>query len=183
MVRDILMRKTKSIRPEKFYDNMAPYYDDFIKETRLPSCSLEAEKVFLESVLGDAERIIDLGCGTGRSMKLLADGKRELTGVDLSPGMIALAKTQGLNALQASAFRLPFPDGAFDAAYSLHMGFGYCRTHGQMTNLANEIYRVLRTGGRVLLDSPHALKKGRRFTPSSCSSPPFVVFVSSFTGP
>ena len=67
--------------PGDFYDTMAPHYDSFIEQTRLGYLSLEEEAAFVESVIGDSRVVLDLGCGTGRTARLLGGPGRALVGI------------------------------------------------------------------------------------------------------
>ena len=149
--------------PEEFYDNMAPYYDKYIESTRYDILSLEAEKEFIESFIKGKKTILDLGCGTGRTMKLLSDASRELVGVDISCKMLEIARNDGLNVIQASALDLPFGNSCFDAIYSVHGGFGYCTNNAEIDKLSKEIIRVLKQGGLILLDTPHGMVRGAKY--------------------
>ncbi|MFC7227270.1 methyltransferase domain-containing protein [Salinirubellus salinus] len=76
---------------------------------------------------GPGDRVLEVGCGPGRSFKPLAvdvgpDGR--VVGVDHSAGMVrragarARTLTVDCEAVRADAATLPFPDGSFDRAYS-----------------------------------------------------------------
>jgi demethylmenaquinone methyltransferase/2-methoxy-6-polyprenyl-1,4-benzoquinol methylase len=96
-------------------------------------------------------RVLDLGCGTGRLGALLAS-RHQVIGMDLSASMLAQARrrfTDSLSLVQASAFRLPFPDGSFGGVASAFV----LRNLNDLTAAFTEIARVLVPGGRtVLLD-------------------------------
>ncbi|MBC8461817.1 MAG: class I SAM-dependent methyltransferase [Deltaproteobacteria bacterium] len=160
------MKSNKNLSPENFYDKMAPYYDCHIELTRFPLLSPTEEKEFLESFFSNCKTILDLGCGTGRTMKLIGNDNRRIIGVDISNEMIKIAKASGLCAVNTSYFNLPFDSSYFDAIYSLHMGFGYCRSEHEMNMLSKELFRVLRTKGIILLDTPHAKTKGKEYVTS-----------------
>ena len=149
--------------PGEFYDNMAPYYDRFIESTRYNTLSLEEEEKFIESFIKDKTMILDLGCGTGRTMKLLSSVRRGLVGIDISRKMIEIAGNDGLNVVQASALNLPFNNNCFDGIYSMHGGFGYCRNNDEVNRLSIELFRVLRQGGLILLDTPHGVVRGAKY--------------------
>src|SRR2546426_12026880 len=61
------------------------------------------------------ERALDLGCGTGPYLRLLAGFAREVVGVDVAPAMIEEAKRSlapeldNVRLFVASVFDLPFP--------------------------------------------------------------------------
>src|SRR6478672_7447924 len=78
---------------------------------------------------GNADHVLDVGCGVGGPARLLAAtyGCR-ITGIDLTPAAVkaatALSQRTGLAArtrfLVADALALPFPDAAFDHAWTQH---------------------------------------------------------------
>ncbi|MYR03539.1 class I SAM-dependent methyltransferase [Streptomyces sp. SID6139] len=93
-------------------------------------------------------RVLDLGCGDGLLLELLArDGGRELAGVDLSPRSLALARLRpALFAARLHTGRaqeLPFAEGSFDACVS-HLAL---MLMGDIEQVAAEVARVLAPGG------------------------------------
>lgn len=100
---------------------------------------------------GGPPEILDAGCGTGRIGRYLTDRGCRVRGVDLSPGMIAVAGREhpDLDVQVGSITGLPFPEDVFDAAV-----FWYSTIHGDDATLAaalGEAARVLRAGGLVLV--------------------------------
>ncbi|MBK1695880.1 SAM-dependent methyltransferase [Rhodovibrio salinarum] len=91
-------------------------------------------------------RVLDLGCGDGRLTLEVAAGGAQVTGVDLSPDLVATARGRGLDVQVADAAALPYPDASFDAVLSnaaLHW----------MTApepVLGEVARVLKPGGRFV---------------------------------
>src|SRR5690606_41665954 len=62
--------------------------------------------------------VLEVGCGTGLVLSRIREFAREARGVDLSPGMLELARERGLDVVVGSATALPFPDAAFDVTCS-----------------------------------------------------------------
>jgi ubiquinone/menaquinone biosynthesis C-methylase UbiE len=65
------------------------------------------------------QRILDIGCGTGKSLEPLIDKGLSLTGIDPSPYMLDVASEkfkQKVDLHKADAEDLPFEDNAFDSA-------------------------------------------------------------------
>jgi SAM-dependent methyltransferase/tRNA A-37 threonylcarbamoyl transferase component Bud32 len=77
--------------------------------------------------LGVAGPVLDVPCGTGRFLPILAAGGREIVGADVSADMLGLARQAmadaGLAArlIVADARRLPAADGAFELALSMRL--------------------------------------------------------------
>jgi 2-polyprenyl-3-methyl-5-hydroxy-6-metoxy-1,4-benzoquinol methylase len=87
-----------------------------------------AWKNLLESALPGKELgILDIGCGTGSLSILLAELGHTVTGVDLSPAMIALAEAKAKKAQQSIRFQVmdaafpEFPSQQFDAIICRHL--------------------------------------------------------------
>lgn len=100
---------------------------------------------------GDGAPVADLGCGPGHVTGWLAAHGARAVGVDLSPGMIALARREHPEAefRDGDLLRLPAADGEFAAAVAL-----YSVIHLEPAELAPafaEARRVLRPGGRLLV--------------------------------
>jgi ubiquinone/menaquinone biosynthesis C-methylase UbiE len=102
-------------------------------------------------------RILDVGCGGGRTIQKLAAlaPGGTVAGVDYADGSVATSRWTARRLIaagrvsieQASADRLPFPDREFDLVTAVE-------THFYWPNLPNalaEIRRVLKPGGIVLL--------------------------------
>jgi ubiquinone/menaquinone biosynthesis C-methylase UbiE len=101
--------------------------------------------------LRPGERLLDLGCGTGALLwELAIRGADRLTGVDLSPSMIALACARLPPAVRlavADAGSLPFPAASFDVAVSNSSFHFWPQPHRAL----GELQRVLSPGGRLAI--------------------------------
>ena len=111
--------------------------------------------------LAPGERVLEVGCGSGVFLPLLAHavgpGGR-VVGLDHAPAFVAEVRArvaaEGLDGSVAveegDAYRLPFPDAAFDAAHCervlMHLD--------DPTAALREMRRVVRPGGRVVAVEP-----------------------------
>ncbi|MDT4954036.1 MAG: hypothetical protein QOJ02_2174 [Acidobacteriota bacterium] len=92
-------------------------------------------------------RVLEIGCGTGCDLLQFAKHGAEAVGIDITPEHLRLAKER-VGAMaevqQAEAVDLPFPDASFDYVYS----HGVLHHIEQPRRAVQEIFRVLRPGGR-----------------------------------
>ena len=94
--------------------------------------------------------ILDVGCGTGANLKMLADfGKAE--GVDISPQAVEFCRQRGLDSVKlGAAEQLPYEDDSFELVTALDV---VEHLDDDVAGL-REMRRVLRPDGRVLLFVP-----------------------------
>lgn len=115
-----------------------------------------------------AERVLDLGSGTGRHVVHLARLGFSVYGLDESPEATRLARewlaSEGLGAdLQVRSMFDPFPyaDGLFDAVISVQV-IHHARL-AQIRRLVREVNRVLQPGGLVFVTVPSLRNQGSAF--------------------
>lgn len=108
----------------------------------------------------EEQRVLDLGCGEGYCTREMARrGARKIVGIDLSAGMIELARkqeaelSQGILYERGDVASLDLPDDAFDLVLGVFV-FSYLRSE-QMTEAFREVRRVLAPGGRFVFAVPH----------------------------
>ena len=73
------------------YDQWSPQYDSNVNRTRdLEGISLR------ESLAGlHFESVLEIGCGTGKNTEWLAGKAKNIVAVDLSEGMLSMARSTG----------------------------------------------------------------------------------------
>jgi ubiquinone/menaquinone biosynthesis C-methylase UbiE len=127
------------------HDSLAATYHDFFT----PVTAL-AIKPLLDTVrLHAAARLLDVATGPGSlAAEALKFGARPI-GVDISPGMIALAANAypGIDFQVAEVEHLPFADGSFDAIVC-NFGLGHFPCP---ESAVTECVRTLKPGGRIAL--------------------------------
>jgi ubiquinone/menaquinone biosynthesis C-methylase UbiE len=118
-----------------------------------------AEDLVAAAALQPGERVLDVACGTGVVARLAAQrvgGSGDVAGLDVDPGMLAVARSaadaagSAIRWYETSAESMPLPDEAFDAVLcQLSLQF----VDHKATAL-REMRRVLAPGGRVLVNVP-----------------------------
>jgi ubiquinone/menaquinone biosynthesis C-methylase UbiE len=106
-------------------------------------------------------RVLDLACGPGtlsRRLAAMVSPGGEVVGVDLAPGMIALAGAMNIAAARFELMdieKLAFPDESFDAAICGH-GLQFVP---DLPAVLREARRVLRPDGRFAASVPISARK------------------------
>jgi SAM-dependent methyltransferase len=137
-------------------------HGDFLGDARFVWCPEgldEAEAGLLGDVSG--RRVLEVGCGAAPCARWLRGRGADVTGVDLSAGMLRHASR--LNAatgvdvplVQADAAALPFAAGSFDLACS---AFGAVPFTADSAGVMREVARVLRPGGRWVFAVSHPVR-------------------------
>jgi ubiquinone/menaquinone biosynthesis C-methylase UbiE len=114
---------------------------------------LEFEKV---RPLAGGTRTLEVGCGTGLMLERVHQVAADARGVDISTGMLEVARAKGLNAVIGSATDLPFPEESFDLVYS----FQVLAHVPDIRKALAEMARVTKPEGRMVLEfyNPYSLK-------------------------
>ena len=107
----------------------------------------EPEKIFLDEVtksVGRDKTLLDIGCGAGKTVKLIAPKVKEAWGIDPSKTLIEFARKNAPKNTRfkvADGRRLPFEDGSFDVVI--------CQRGPATDNqtFAKEMRRVLKENG------------------------------------
>ncbi|SDX52628.1 Methyltransferase domain-containing protein [Marininema mesophilum] len=115
--------------------------------------------------LGEGTSVLDLCCGTGRHSRSLARLGCQVTGIDLSEVLLSHAQSSkeelGIRYVRGDMRELPFTDQSFDAVVNLFTSFGYFVEDEENAKVLKEIQRVIKPGGRFLIDflNREAVKK------------------------
>ncbi|GAA5522754.1 methyltransferase domain-containing protein [Aliifodinibius salicampi] len=122
----------------------------------------------------DGNTILDLACGQGRHLiELATRGSYNLFGLDRSRYLIQrarrISKEKGLSIAfkEGDIRKLPYPADSFDYVTNLGNSFGYFETLDDDIKILEEIFRVLKPGGKVLLDIADGSYIRENFTPRS----------------
>ena len=95
-----------------------------------------------------ADRVVDLGCGSGRALVWNQDFGAYQVGVDVSPHFAQEARA-GVDLVIGDLRRLPIADGAFTKAFSLDVAEHLSRE--SLVEMLREGRRVLAPGGALFL--------------------------------
>jgi len=137
------------------WDRRAAHFDEDFGHSIATAGERAAWDRILDLVLpaGRTLDALDVGCGTGFLSLEMAKRGHRVTGGDLAPSMLALARgkaaAQGLSVhfQEADAENLPFPPASFDLVISRHVLWTLPHPEAAIADWK----RVLRPGGRLAI--------------------------------
>ena len=132
------------------YDLLAPHYDAVTGDSA-------PEAAFIHDIIerrhGQAATLLDLACGTGGVTALLA-GAYQVSGLDISPGMLAMAREKlpggtQLYLADMTSFRL---DASFDVIICAYQGINHLLSLSAWESSFDRACEHLNRGGLFVFD-------------------------------
>lgn len=143
---------------EPLFDGIAIKYDRVNLLISLGQTSRWRKKALKLLSLNQDDQILDAGSGTGMVPFLLKQNNPSLniTGIDLSEEMLQIARNRnpGVPLLKGDVTQLPFDDHTFDCVTT----FFTLRNFPDLPSSIAEMFRVLRSGGKLLILDTFSIK-------------------------
>jgi len=106
----------------------------------------------------DGGRLLDVGFGNGGFLKIASEMGWNAEGIDFDPKAVEVARARGLNVSRASAAELSATSQQYDVITLSHV---IEHVHNPIA-LLQDLYRMLRPGGRLWLDTPNLYSCGAK---------------------
>ncbi len=145
---------------EWWRDFFIPVIGEIMFSSKENQSKAEVEQV-LKQVNLKSGKVLDLACGVGRHSIPFAKMKFEVTGLDFSKNYLAEARKSSRKEKVDVDFRHGnmknlkphFEKNEFDLVVSLYNSFGYFKTRGDDLKMLKEVFRVLKPGGRLVINT------------------------------
>lgn len=138
---------------DELWGRDARYYELARQHVRA-SAAQGNEYAFLDRHLPSSGKILEVGCGEGSNIAVLARPGRRFFGCDLSALAISIARREGSDDARrlvvGDAGATPFARGAFDAAFAVSV----VEHLPDPERVLDEMAAVLAPGGRLIVVSP-----------------------------
>lgn len=136
------------------FKDYARYYDLMYAQKEYQQEVDYVLNLITENSTIEVNSLLDLGCGTGRHCKLITKNGISVTGVDLSPEMIDIARSdiQGDEVFYCSDILDFSIDEHFDSVVSLFHVASYQQTFTDFERYLNTAYHHLSSGGVFVFD-------------------------------
>ncbi len=135
--------------PDRYGESFADVYDEWYDDVS----DAEATAAFVDR-LGESQRVLELGVGTGRLSTAISTHGHDVVGVDSSTAMLdRFRAASGAVALGGDMQSLPIGDAHFDLALIATNTLFNLQTEQAQLSCFAECRRVLRLGGRLVIEA------------------------------
>lgn len=134
------------------YQRLAEFYDKMMADVPYEHWTEYLQRIW--RALGiEPKTILDLACGTGNTAVLLKEKKYDVTGTDLSPHMLKMAKRKNrtLPFIHADMRTLSLGK-RFDAVICLYDSLNYLLKESEVQDAFRNVHKHLEPGGAFVFD-------------------------------
>ena len=147
--------------PEKFWNLISSKY----AASPISDIAAYEKKIEkLKSYLSPGDHVLDIGCGTGTQCDDLASNVKQVTGIDISSKLLAIAeqrkaerKIENVEFIQTTVFDERFEPGGFDVV----MAFYVLHFFEDIDETFRRIYGLLKPNGLFILETACLGEKGK----------------------
>ncbi|MBA2873552.1 class I SAM-dependent DNA methyltransferase [Thermaerobacillus caldiproteolyticus] len=157
------------------YESFAYWYDELMKEAPYDSWQAFVKSKIKMYGRTKTKRLLDVGCGTGELAIRLAKDGFDVTGVDLSENMLAVAQAKAEKQhISVQFFQQNMTElegfSPFDCAMIFCDSLNYLQHEMEVQQTFSRIYELLHEGGLLLFDVHSTYKMDHIFQDATFTS-------------
>ncbi|HYX09658.1 MAG TPA: class I SAM-dependent methyltransferase [Bacteroidales bacterium] len=156
------MKKNTAMGREYFDEWYFIVYNEEVNNSKSKEDALRITKLL---DLDTKDTVLDLCCGWGRHIVHLSSLVEKVCGLDNSDFFLELAheirnslNVANIGYVKSEMSDIPYPLGYFNKVYNLHTSFGYYDSDHKNQKVFAEVSRVLKRGGKFLLEMFNPVK-------------------------
>ena len=142
-------------------DEQRAYYADPTRKARMapgrtPVVTRHLESAIRAARLSGGDRVLELGCGMGRFTALLAEAGFAVTGIDLSPALLDVAREHCAGNTELLCCDATAADEHVEGPFDAVLGFFFLHHLPKLEPVLSAARRLLRPGGRLVFIEPNS---------------------------
>jgi len=143
---------------KQVYDQVADHFN-LTRKRALPSQLIE-----FKQYLTNGQQVLDLGCGSGRIIRILKDFEIDCVFTDISEKQLNYARKEELGKIKSAKFIVQdmmdssFPENKFDAIFCIAT-FHHLKTRKNRVKFLKNVYFWLKPGGYFLMTNWNLMQK------------------------
>lgn len=141
------------MKVQGFKDTIAWYNQNAEKYAKVNAAIADLDQIEeFASLLPRGAKVLDAGCAAGRDSNLFQRKGFAVTGIDISAGLLGIAKREfpKITFVEGTFLALPFEDKTFDGVW-VHQSLLHLETSEDVDKALAEFYRVLKPQGVLLI--------------------------------
>jgi len=133
---------------QKQFDEIAQHYDS------IEPVPMFIQRKVLDLIPTKRDSFLELGCGTGRLLEIIAPKFKSCTGLDFSAGMIRIAKKRLGNKIEfihSPVEKMDFKKNSFDYIVCVALFHHLNKEQDKLQITLDKMKEILKPGGRILI--------------------------------
>ncbi len=143
------------------------YYTTVYQHRSTKEASGVVELLMRSVPLSPGSRVLDLCCGSGRHSQALAERGLSVVGIDLSPTLLEIARSEVESqvAFHRCDMREPYPDAPYDCVANFFTSYGYFEKDADNFAVLQRVREALVPGGYFFFDYLNAEQTRKALVP------------------
>ncbi len=161
----IIAQTTNNERSDVHFDAIASEYKNQFAEHVWDNLIERKIQLIIEALSKSSQQAgngLDLGCGLGRQCMEMGNRGYDVIGIDVSLGLLTVARKKGAIVVLGDAKTLPFEDNSLEFVYSIGV-LHHLPDKATQKQVCNEVFRILKPGGLFIIHETNPMNPFFKF--------------------